>query len=107
VNSSWIEFTKYKRLPDGSSYLAVFLKDQPETVQDWNSMAHPAGRSEPVAFLYGGPTSPVPSWLPGLLQAGTGRRSVGLAFNRLLKGKYTYQRVEGREQVEQLKEMMS
>lgn len=89
TKSSWISSILYKRTPDGASYVSVFLK------------------GADAALLYGGPTSPIPSWLPGLLLAGTGRRSVGLAYNRLLKGKYEYQRVEGKESVNALKEMMS
>jgi hypothetical protein len=103
MNSSWIDSILYKRTTDGS-YLAVFLKDTAGVQSQAPFETTPA---EPVAFLYGGPESPIPSWIPGLLAAGTGRRSVGLAYNKLLKGKYSYQRVEGRENVEALKEMMS
>ena len=41
-------------------------------------------------MLYAG----VPSWVPGLLVAGTARRSIGLAYNRLVKGRYEYERVD-------------
>lgn len=54
------------------------------------------------ALLYG---DTVPSWIPGLLCAGTGRRSPGLAYNRLVKGKYDYQRIE-KEKVDNLIQMM-
>lgn len=105
MNSSWIDSTLYKRLPDGSSYLAIFLRPG-HGAQVLNEGGILSRQDVPTALLYGGPTSPIPSWLRGLVQAGTGRRSVGLAFNRLVKGKYEYQRVEGKEQVEKLKEMM-
>lgn len=108
MNSSWIDSILYKKTPAGDSYLAVFLKDTAQVQSRAQSQApFESAPAEPVAFLYGGPTSPIPSWLPGLLKAGTGRRSVGLAYNRLLKGKYEYQRVEGKESVQQLKEMVS
>lgn len=88
--SSWIEDVRYKRFPDGRSYLGIFLRPEP-------------GSSERVALLYG---PKVPAWLPGLLQAGAGRRSVGRAYNKLIKGKFPFQRVTGREAVA-LKEMLS
>jgi hypothetical protein len=103
VNSSWIDSTLYKSFPDGSSYLAIFLKPGHGS-QVLNEGGVLARQDVPTALLYG---PKVPSYFPGLVAAGTGRRSVGLAFNRLVKGKYTYQRVEGKEKVEQLKEMMS
>lgn len=87
--SSWVSSILYKRTPDGQTYIAVFLKTEPE--------------DEPVALLYGGPESPIPSYLPGLLHA---HKSPGRAYNLLLKGKYNYQRVEGQEKVRELKEMM-
>jgi hypothetical protein len=102
MNSSWIDSILYKKTPAGDSYLAVFLKP---TAQIQSQAPFEASQVEPVALLYQVPASK--SWLPGLLKAGTGRRSVGLAYNRLLKGKFEYQRVEGRDKVEQLKEMMS
>lgn len=88
MNSSWIESIRYKKLPDGSSYVAIFLK-----------------RDE--ALLYGGPDSPIPSWLPGLVQAGTGGRSVGHAYHKLVKGKFPSQRIEGAEKVQELRRIMS
>lgn len=97
IFSSWISQILYKRAPDGSSYLAVFLKRQ-----DRND--------SPTALLYGPNVS---SYLPGLLSAGLGGKSVGRAFNKLVKGKVAsgelggYQRVEGREKVRELKRMMS
>jgi hypothetical protein len=103
MNSSWIDSILYKRTNSGS-YLAVFLKS---TTQVQSQAPFEASQVEPVAFLYGGPSSPIPPWMAGLIAAGTGRRSVGLAYNRLLKGKFEYQRVEGRDKVQQLKEMMS
>lgn len=84
--SSWISEVTYRCLPDGSSYLALFLEDKDE------------------ALLYG---PFIPPWMPGLIAAGTGRRSVGLAYNRLLKGKYPYQRVVGRESVKELRKMLT
>lgn len=84
INSStWISEVLYKSTPD-SNYLAIFLS------------------SEPVALLYRG----VPSQIPGLLQAGLGGLSVGKAYNKLVKGKYEYNRVEGIEKVNQLRKMM-
>lgn len=87
--SSWIKAILYKSCPDGSRYIAVMPRIEPGEA--------------PVALLYG---PDIPEWLPGLLVAGTGRRSPGRAFNLLLKGKYPYQRVEGAEKVRELKEMM-
>lgn len=104
-HSSWIHSILYKRLDDGDSYLALFLRTEPG--------------DEPVALLYGPKyitehvKSVVPPWLPGLLAAGIrkgecGHRSVGLAYNRLLKGRQdlSYQRVEGAA-VEELRRMLS
>ncbi len=97
-NSRWIQGFTYLSLPqDKGRYLALFLRPEDR-------------KSEPVCLLYGGPDSPIPFWLPGLLAAGVvtvwGWRSVGAAYNRLLKGRYDYQRVEGREAVKELKRMM-
>lgn len=100
--SSWIESTKYKRLPDGSSYLAIFLRPGHGT-QVLNEGGILSRQDVPTALLYG---PKVPSWVPGLVAAGTGRRSVGLAYNRLVKDKYDYQRVEGEDKVRELKEIM-
>lgn len=67
-------------------------------------------RSHGDALLYGpseqNPTG-VPPWIPGLLCAGTGRRSPGLAYNRLVKGRYQYQRVQGEQKVQELVSMMT
>jgi len=79
VDSSWIESIGYLKAPDGSRYLALFLA--PRQPQD-----------SPRALLYAG----VPPWMVGLLCAALGGRSVGRAYNRLLKGKgYLEQTVEG------------
>ena len=102
--SSWISSIAYRSLPAGSAYLAVFLKTE-MSIDDWaNPNTPPHHNGKPVALLYG---PDIPSWLPGLLAAGTGKRSIGLAYNRLLKGRHPYQRIEGVEKVAQLKEMMS
>lgn len=85
-HSTWISSIAYRSLPDGSAYLAIFPRDN----------SH--------ALLYGPNT---PSYLPGLLAAGTGKRSIGLAYNRLLKGKYSYQRIEGESAIAQLKAMLN
>lgn len=85
MNSSWISSIAYKRIGE-ESYVAVFLKNRSE------------------AMLYG---PNLPSWLPGLVQAGTGGKSVGHAYHKLLRGKFPYQKVEGQEKVRELKEMMS
>jgi hypothetical protein len=82
-SSSWISEVLYKRCPDDSTYLAIFLK---------------SGQ----ALLYSG----VPSHLPGLIQAGEGGKSVGSAYNSLVKGKYPYQRVEDDKAVKELRKMM-
>lgn len=95
--SSWIEEVRYK---DG--FLALFLKPTPRSPQDrrWSP--------QPVALLYG---PNVPSWVPGLIQAGEGGRSAGSAFNSILKVRreemgIAYQKIEGKKKVQQLKEMM-
>ena len=87
IPSSWISKISYK-----SGYLAIFLADRPDE-----------------ALLYVN----VPEWMPGLIQAGEGGRSVGSAFNSLLKKKETlekygiqYQRIEGRDKVWELRRMM-
>lgn len=89
--SSWIEDIRYRRFPDGRAYLGIFLR--PEIGEG----------AEPVALLYG---PEIPSWLPGLIQAGAGKRSVGRAYHRLVKGRFPFQRVTGAEAVA-LKEMLS
>jgi hypothetical protein len=88
--STWISSIAYR-----AGYLAVFIA--PDHCP--NSQV---GRI-PVAMLYAG----TPSWLPGLLAAGTGRRSVGLAYNRLLKGRYAYQRIEGAAKIAELRKLMT
>lgn len=89
VDSSWIESISYLKAPDGSTFLALFLAPR----QPQNS---------PRALLYAG----VPPWMVGLLCAALGGRSVGRAYNRLLKGKgYQEQTVEG-WQVRELKRIM-
>lgn len=87
--SSWLASMLYKRCPDGSQYAAFILKREPH--------------QEPLAYLYG---PNVPEWLPGLITAGTGKRSPGTAYHRLVRGKYPSQKIEGREAIESLKEMM-
>lgn len=84
VKSSWITDIRYK-----NGFLAIFTKDE--------------RTGDVSALLYAG----VPSWVAGLVKAGTGRRSPGLAFNRLVKSKgYAYQRIEGKKKVKELREMM-
>lgn len=93
----------YKSLPDGSSYLALFLKPKERV----NGCV-----DEPSALLYGGPETPLPSWVPGLVAAGRAgegtseRPSPGKVFHRLVREKYRGQVVRGKEKVRQLKEMM-
>lgn len=102
-SSSWLESMAYKSTPDGASYLAFFLKSRARVngVQD-----------EPIAFLYGGPETPLPSWIPGLVAAGRAgegageKPSPGKVFHRLVKEKYQGQVVKGEKEVKQLKEMM-
>jgi hypothetical protein len=91
--SSWIESILYKRTPDGRAYLGIFLRSEPGTKPP----------AVPIALLYG---PDIPSWLPGLVQAGAGHRSVGLAYNRLVKGRFPYQKVTGQDAIA-LKEMLS
>jgi len=89
--SAWISSIAYRM-----GYLALFLRC--EDIHD-----------PPVALLYGPSLEdirPIPSWLPGLLAAGTGKRSIGRAYNTLVKGRYAYQRVEGWKQVADLRRMM-
>lgn len=112
MNSSWIESIRYKKLPDGSSYVAIFLKEEEKHCPSCKGRG--CGRCYgtgyvriPTALIYGGPESPIPSWLPGLIQAGTGGRSVGHAYHKLVRGKFPSQRVEGREKVQELRRMMS
>lgn len=89
----------YKSTPDGASYLAFFLKSRARVngVQD-----------EPTALLYGGPETPLPSWVPGLVAAGRAGKPVspGRVYHWLVKGKYQGQVVKGEKEVKELKEMM-
>lgn len=97
LRSSWISQVLYKSTPDGCSYLAIILKREPG--------------DEPVAYLYG---PDIPSWTPGLLSAGTPKKtskgvkhSPGRAYWRLLRERgFVGQKVEGKENVARLKEMM-
>ncbi len=94
--SSWISEALYKATPDGSSYLAIVLKDSACPVGSDN-------RPIPTAYLYG---PDLPSWVPGLLVAGTGKRSPGLAYQRLVKGKYQSQKVQGETEIYNLRRML-
>ena len=87
IPSSWISKVSYK-----NGFLVIFLADRPDE-----------------ALLYAN----VPEWMPGLIQAGEGGRSVGSAYNSLLKKGETrekygiqYQRIEGRDKVWELRRMM-
>lgn len=120
MKSSWIQSIAYKALPDGTSYLVLFLKNQKKRCPSCGGRAYvptDSGKGRPcrdcwrtgeveqqVAILYG---PNLPSWLPGLVQAGTGGRSIGHAYHKLVKGKFPSQRVEGREKVQELRRMMS
>lgn len=90
--SSWIAEVLYRACPDGRTYMAIFK--------------HTSPGEEPEALLYG---PDIPSYLPGLVQAGVikdGRHSVGRAYNKHVKGKYPYQSVKGAEKVKKLRAMM-
>lgn len=123
MKSSWIASIAYKKLDDGSSYLVLFLKDQEKHCGSCGGRGYVpsddpfckfgsracrdcfrTGRVQVQAAILYGPK--LPSWLPGLVQAGTGGKSVGHAYHKLLRGKYPSQRVEGREQVQQLRQLM-
>lgn len=83
IPSSWIKSIQYKNV-NGTGYLAVFTD-----------------RGD--ALLHGN----VPSYLAGLVQAGKGGRSVGSAYNSLVRSKgYPYQHVTDEVAVKELKEMM-
>lgn len=100
--SSWISEALYKAAPDGSSYLVFILKPSACPVDEHN---YPI----PTALLYGGPETPLPSWVPGLVAGGVtkeGKVSPGRAYHLLVKGKYTGQTVRGEDNVRTLKEMM-
>lgn len=98
-SSSWLQSMAYKSTPEGASYLAFFLRPRARVngVQD-----------EPTALLYGGPETPLPSWVPGLIAAGRAGKPVspGRVYHRLVKGKFQGQVVKGEREVRQLKEMM-
>lgn len=90
-HSSWISEVLYLACPDGRSYMAIFKSTPPGEI--------------PEAMLYG---PNVPSWLPGLLQAGVtkdGKHSVGKAYNKHVKGRYQYTSVKGRKEVAELRLM--
>jgi hypothetical protein len=80
TTSSWVAEIRYRRV-NGERYLALF-----------------ADRGD--ALLYRG----VPSWVRGLLVAG---KSVGRAYNRLLKARgFEYTRVTG-DAVDELRAMLA
>lgn len=91
----------YKSTPDGKGWLVFYLKPYKKI----NGI-----KEEEKAFLYG---PDLPSWVPGLIAAGRVKtaegeiNSPGAAYHRLVKGKYQGQTVKGKENVEQLREMMS
>lgn len=90
-HSSWIAEILYLACQDGSSYMAIFK--------------HTTPGEEPGALLYG---PGIPSWLPGLVQAGVikdGRHSVGRAYNKHVKGQYPSLTVKGKEKVEELRRL--
>lgn len=83
-SSSWISCLTYLRTSDGHRFIAIFTRDG-------------------GALLYRG----IPSHLPGLLAAGTARRSVGHAYHALLRGKgYEYQQIP-KEKVGELRQMLA
>ena len=92
----------YKSI-NGVGYLALFLKPYKKV----NGI-----ESEPTAFLYGGPKTPLPSWVPGLVAAGKAgegsstRPSPGKVYHRLVRENYQHQTVKGQDKVRELKEMM-
>lgn len=90
--SSWIASIRYLSTPDGAHYLIIFAKSG-------------------EALLWKGTPSSIPSYLPGLIQAGTGGRSVGHALHVLRKQAGVlegcgYQRITDKKEVQQLKEMV-
>lgn len=85
-SSEWITETAYRRVDmDGRKvgFLVLFL-------------------DKATAMLY----SEIPSHLHGLLLAGLGGKSIGSAYNKLVKSRYPYQRIEGAEKVRELRELM-
>lgn len=94
--SAWIERITYVRGADGTRFLLVWTLNNDGDPGD--------------VLLYGGPPRPdlgfyeeIPTWMPGLLKAGrvgegsAEQTSVGAVYNRLVKGRYPYQRVSRRE----------
>lgn len=85
--SSWIDSLAYH-----GNFLVVFTSSE-------------------TAIIYAG----IPSWLPGLLAAGISksqdkgrslyRRSVGRAYHRLVKNKYTGQLVNDPTKVQELRQL--
>jgi hypothetical protein len=92
----------YKRTSDGA-YLVFFLRPYKNVG---------GVEQEPTAFIYGGPGSELPSWLPGLIKSGRVKtqagniNSPGAVYHQLVKEKYPHQTVKGKEKVKQLREMM-
>lgn len=94
VQSSWISSISYLPLPSpGQGWVAFFLHPKPRV----NSCD-----DGETAILYG---PDLPSWLPGLVTAGLGGKSIGRAYHRLVKGKYKGQTITG-EKVDELKRLM-
>ncbi len=78
ARSSWITAIAFRR-----GYLVIFT-------------------TSGTALLY----AHVPSWLPGLLVAGTARRSVGHAYHKLVKGRFLFNRIEA-ERVQELRALLA
>lgn len=95
VQSSWISSVSYLPLPTpGKGWVAFFLHPKPRV----------NGCDDgPSAILYG---PELPSWLPGLVTAGLGGKSIGRAYHRLVKGKYKGQTIKGQAKVDELKRLM-
>lgn len=90
TSSSWIKEIRY-----ANGFLAIFTRDEK--------------KGQDVVLLYAG----VPSWVKGILLAGTPmseesgvRHSTGRAYARIVKGKYQYQRIEDRQKVEELRSLL-
>lgn len=101
LTSSWILDVLYKPTIDGKVYLAIFTHDGD-------------GRLD-KALLYRGTKESLPSYLPGLICAGCGGRSVGEAYNKVFKLKRAkgvefqdvdFQEIKGEFEVRKLREMM-